>query len=147
MTKQKILNCADCKIFDRSIFCNKKRGQSLNPPKQVRRLQRGEFLFKEHEVSGGVFCLRSGRMLIQKKNAAGHTQLLATAEPGEILGTSSIFHGHTYSTTAVSLAASEACFITREVFEELMRENPYISSNTIRMLTTKLSKLDQPLHQ
>ena len=147
MTKRKTYSCLDCKVYSQSVFCLKGKQKSLDPPKQIRQLKRGEYLFREHEVSGGIFCLRKGRMLIQKNNTAGHTQLLATAEPGDILGTSSIFYGHTYSTSAVALTGSEACFITRETFEELMQENPSISANTLRMLTRKLSKLEQPIHQ
>lgn len=146
MTKVKTHGCQKCEVYHKSVFADKKITLQ-DIPKQVRKLKKGEFLFHENEVSGGVFCLAKGRILIQKNNTAGHTQLLATAEPGEILGAGSIFHGRTYSTSAVSLTDSEACFIARESFQELAREYPFVSANTMRMLTRKMQKLEMPVYQ
>lgn len=136
-------DCMNCEVYKLSVF--HASGLKTLPARTRKKFRRGEQLFGQNSPSHGVFCLRSGKVNIFKVNDADK-RMLAIAEPGEILGVSSILSQQgTYTTTAVAAGPVSACVISKEEFRKLVSSSPKVMFNTLQMLVQKLNKLDDVL--
>ena len=141
MSSVPITRCSDCPVCSQSVFCQACNNEQIEPLKKVVKVKRGECLFKEGDLSEGVYCLQSGRLAILKQ---GHEneKFLVTASPGEILGVTSVFKSDHYSTTAMAIEESNACLIGKQHFLDLLQRFPKLSYNTIRMMSNKINSLE-----
>lgn len=138
-----IPDCRDCGAVSCSIFAQCYTEEGFRPMKKTVQIKSGEFLFKENQASGGVFCVQEGELLVLKKGSNKTDQILAEAGPGEILGVSSILNKNLYTTSLLAIKDVKACFIEREEFLALVRNNPSVGMETLGKLGHKLKVLEE----
>jgi CRP/FNR family transcriptional regulator, polysaccharide utilization system transcription regulator len=128
-------------VYHQSIFCTLVKNKSVLKKKV--KFWKGDHLYAENETSSGVYCLKRGQVEILKKDSTGTGRMIGVARPGEILGASSLMlNTEKYSTSALALRPAEACFITKSDMHTVLKNNPKIAMNLMRMLADKLFDLE-----
>ena len=80
----------------------------------------------------------SGKVKVQKLGSNAKEQIVRLAKEGDILGYRSLISGSNYNATAETLEDSVLCFLSKETFFELMKNNPSVSMNLMKLLSDKL---------
>jgi CRP-like cAMP-binding protein len=139
--KSQDTDCVSCPVYQESIFCKAKNELCFTIAEVS--FKKGDMLFNEGQKSEGVYCIRKGEFLILKRNGKGENKMLAIAQPGELLGATSILISdeNRYSTTAKAVSDGQGCFIRQDKFKILLQKDPGISMNLMQLILQKLNRL------
>lgn len=131
--------CKGCPVLNTSFFSALK-----GPAKDLvlclfvyGKYRRRQVLFQEGNPTTRVFALKSGLIKTYKTNADGRVQLIELVRPGETFGLEGL-SSKEYSVTAEVLADAEVCFFETARFTALLRDNPDLSREIIRILSGSL---------
>ncbi len=94
--------------------------------------RRGETIFVQGEDPAGLYCLRSGNVLLSHVDAFDHRTGFRVASQGEIIGYRSLFGDDVHAATARALATTDVCFYPREVVFDTIEENPTLALSFLR---------------
>lgn len=92
--------------------------KALDPYKIYTAYPKGSTLFIRGEPIDGVFFVLEGNVKLSIASDRGATVILGIAQPGEALGLSAAIAGAPSEITAVTMTASQVCFVGRD---DLMR--------------------------
>ncbi|MCB1214722.1 MAG: Crp/Fnr family transcriptional regulator [Deltaproteobacteria bacterium] len=136
----KTLDCLQCASRESGIFCDLSAlsTQRLNQKKRANHYKKGQVLFYEGNQPYGIYCIFSGKVKLYKNSVEGRPQILRLAGSGGILGYRSLFSEELYHATAEVLEEGEICFIDRQVFLDLVAENPDLATKLIKKLSQEL---------
>jgi CRP/FNR family transcriptional regulator len=115
------------------------------PDNAERHFLPGEVIFEEGGAITGVYCIHSGRVALMKHHPL-HGDLLAyIAEAGDLPGMPGVVTEDHYLYTAVALSDVSACFITREDFLRLIREQPAIALRAMQQISKRIDWAEREL--
>lgn len=119
-----IESCVTCPLRADHLFCNLPVGalNALERIKSTAAYPKGALLFMEGQAPRGIFVLCNGRAKLSTSSSDGKTIILKIAEPGEVLGLSATVSGKPYEATVEMLEPAQANFISREDFQQFLRE-------------------------
>jgi len=100
-----------------------------------RPFEKGEMLFRQGEVFGSLFTLRSGCVKTYSVTDNGEEQITGFYLPGELIGLSGI-DTDIYPVNAIAIETTTVCEIPYPKFESLTDEIPELN----RQLISSLSK-------
>ncbi len=137
---QVIESCLGCVMREEGLFCQLPHTalSTLNSIRQASFYPRGAVLFVEGESPRGLFVLCSGQAKLTANSPEGHALTLRTAEPGEVLGLSSVISDSPYLATAETLSACQVGFIPRLEFLRFLRSNPDVALRVAKHLSMEL---------
>ena len=69
---------------------SKEELKSVSDSKIIKKVKKGETLFKEGEHLNGVYCVKDGVSMLSKLSANGKNQIVKMATKGELLGQRSL---------------------------------------------------------
>ena len=108
------------------------------------KLEKGQYLYHENEVSNGVFCLKAGQVKIWKAESGRPARLMGIARPGDLVGISSLSHTNDrYTHSAQAFLPAEGCFIAKNELLSALYHNAETAVNLVLLLTGKLAERDQ----
>lgn len=130
-----------------SIFCklNEDNYNNLNLDKTYTKYSKGEFIFKEGTRSFGIFCLNEGKVKLVKAGEDGRNHILRLHRPGDLLGYRSLFSETGYNASAIALEECHICFISREMFLKLIKDDSDLAFDLLKMLSDDLKRADTHL--
>lgn len=96
-----------------------------------------QVLFQEGNPAARVFAIKSGLVKLYQTSSDGSLQLIQLVRPGEIFGLEGLTNGQ-YSVTAEVVTEAELCFFENDRFVAVMKANPALSYEIIRILTGNL---------
>jgi CRP-like cAMP-binding protein len=102
----------------------------------IRKLKKGQLLFKEGTYSKGVYIVRSGRVKIYHTSEEGRESILYLYKRGEFFGYRPLLGEEPHPISAAALDSAEVYFLPAEQFQELLK----ISETLPGQLLTSLSK-------
>ena len=102
---------------------------------------RGRVLFTEGEPARGVYLLRSGRAIVSISSSEGKVVILRTAEPGDVLGLSSVLSHSSYDTTIKTLAPCRTEFVRRAELLKLMQHSLAGTQAVLKILSRELTQV------
>ncbi len=102
--------------------------------------KKGEYIFKEHEDTKGIYLIHSGKVEISKITPDGWKQTLAVLKPCHFFGELSIIEKRRHEASAVALADSEILLLRKEDFEKMENEDLLLASRIMKKLIFVLSK-------
>jgi CRP/FNR family transcriptional regulator len=105
--------------------------------------KKGELLFNESAIPLGVYCIVSGVIKLVRTNLDGKEQILRFAQPGDVLGYRALIADEPLISSAVCLEDTIACFIPKQVFLQIMDENPSISKDLLKALSHELGVVEE----
>jgi CRP-like cAMP-binding protein len=94
------------------------------PHGSIRRFARKQVVLREGEVPEGLYCIRSGLLKRSIGDPHGNRKILDILGPGDLLGVESITGNGCRAAEAVTLEASELCFLHRRDLPEMARRAP-----------------------
>jgi CRP/FNR family transcriptional regulator len=125
MDKVKSTPCELCLSRNLSLFaglgevhlCNISEGKNFISHKK------GQILYYENTKPLGVFCVNSGVVKIFKTASNGKDQIIKLGQKGDLVGYSSLIGEEAYTTTAAIVEDAGICFVPKEVFLKVMKED------------------------
>lgn len=109
----------------------------------VRRARRraliaGETLFFAGDRADGLFVVLRGRVKVFKTSPKGREQILMIMGPGDPVGEVAVLSGEAYPASAEALDSSEALYIPRQAFLDLVAREPEVAMRLLAALSTRL---------
>lgn len=97
--------------------------------------EKGEIVFREGSVPGGIFFIRSGKVKKYKTDKSGREQIIYVANTGELLGYHALLAEERYFDTAAVLEESQVSFIPKEDFYEALGMSQVLSQRLLKTLS------------
>lgn len=136
--------CSDCENSFHNIFCRVKSDKldELYNEKTFTKYSKGEFIFKEGTRPFGIYCLNSGKVKLIKAGEDGRNHILRLHRPGDLLGYRSLFSETGYNASAIALEECDICFIPRELFLKIIKDDSDLAFDLLKMLSEDLKRAD-----
>lgn len=103
------------------------------------RFREGETLFHEGECPRGVYVLHSGSVKLLFAGRNGDAKPLREAQPGQILGLSSVVTCGNHDCTATAAEPCEVAFIQREDFLRALDTSPACWFSVLHVLSSEVN--------
>ena len=97
-----------------------------------------QILFRQGEAPIGVYILRSGEAALVMTSEADEVVMCLRAAAGSLLGLPAIIGNEPYTLTAKARKGSDVRFVSRDDFEDLMRAEPSLTLNVLKVLATEV---------
>jgi CRP-like cAMP-binding protein len=101
-------------------------------------IERGEMILMEEDPSEAVYFIASGAVKVFKTSVEGKEQILCLLRTGESFNDVPILDGGPNVASAMAITPVVLYGMTRSDMEELLRENPRIAMNVIKVLSKKV---------
>lgn len=101
--------------------------------------RRGEIIFNEGEKPAGMFCLAMGKVKVFQEGIGGRDQIIRMVRPEGLIGYTAIIAGCNYKASAVALEESAVCIFEKNTFLKLLRRNPDLAMQMMRMMAFDLT--------
>jgi CRP/FNR family transcriptional regulator len=101
-------------------------------------IERGDMILLEDDPSEAIYFVVSGAVKVFKTSIEGKEQTLCLLRVGESFNDVPILDGGPNLASAVAMTPIVLYGMTRPDIEELLRENPRIAMNVIRVLSKKV---------
>ena len=101
-------------------------------------VERGDMILMEEDPSEAVYFVVSGAVKVFKTSIEGKEQILCLLRAGESFNDVPILDGGPNLASAIAITPVVLYGMTRTDVEELLRENPRVAMNVIRVLSKKV---------
>ena len=101
-------------------------------------IERGDMILLEDDPSEAIYFVVSGAVKVFKTSIEGKEQTLCLLRVGESFNDVPILDGGPNLASAIAMTPIVLYGMTRSDIEELLRENPRIAMNVIRVLSKKV---------
>src|SRR5215472_11401518 len=130
-------NCLTCPFREERLFCNLSSDamKALQDIKATAVYPKGALLCLEGQPPRGVFVLCTGRAKVSTTSSEGKTIILRIAEPGEVLGLTSVMEGTPYEATIETLEPTQANFISQSDFGRFISQHAEVGMKVAHQLT------------
>jgi len=109
------------------------------------RYKKGQIIFHEDHTPLGVYCISSGVVKLVKSSQDGREQIIRFSQKGEFLGYRALIAEEPFVASAECIQETVACFIPKEVFFEILEDNPQINREMMRSLCHELGIADEKI--
>lgn len=107
----------------------------------IRKVRRGECVFREGDVTRTVYLIASGRVRVYVTGDDGREVSLCMLRPGEHFGELSLLDGERHSASVVALDACSLVVIGKEDFLALLNNNPGKMMSLLQVLAKRIRQL------
>jgi CRP-like cAMP-binding protein len=103
-----------------------------------RRFDAGQTLFLRGDRADGLYVVISGQIKVFKTSPKGREQILMIMREGDPVGEVAVLSGEAYPASAEALDASEALFVPRQAFLDLVTREPEVAMRLLAALSARL---------
>jgi len=137
------LNCISCTAHSKSVFSDIPQDllDELGKTRIVNTYKTGQTLFYEGNRAYGVYCINKGKVKLYKSGEDGKNLIVKISQPGDLIGYRAFFTNENYFLTSEVIEDATICFLDRERFFSLIKNNPSLSQ--VRSLT--VVSVDAPI--
>jgi CRP-like cAMP-binding protein len=97
-----------------------------------------QVLFRQGDAPVGLYILRSGGATLAMESPNGKSVFTMPATSGSLLGLPGLVGSQPYTLTATAHAGAEVDFVPRDKVMTLMRTDPAISLNILKVLAAEV---------
>jgi|JI8StandDraft_1071087.scaffolds.fasta_scaffold39460_3 CRP/FNR family transcriptional regulator len=128
-------NCQTCNIRTHGVLLTASAETMLkiNKGKHFGKYPRGSHIFRVGEEAKGFYFIRSGLVRNYKTNG-GREQTFNVRGPSDWIGFRDTLIGDVYYHSSICLEDVEACFISKDIAEVLLREDPNFQTEVFRQM-------------
>ncbi len=101
--------------------------------------EKGEIIFREGSVPGGIFYILRGKVKKYKTDKAGREQIIYVANTGELIGYHALLAEERYFDSAAALEESLVSFIPKEDFQLALDSSQVLSRRLLKTLSHEFS--------
>ena len=116
-----------------------------NAAKKNRLIPRGAVLFREGEVSQGVYCTSSGLLNLYRTSPDGEVQIVRLVHGLEIVGHRSLLTGEPLTSTATAVRDCRLCFVDAATVHRCLQLDPGLALNLAKILARDLGHCESQL--
>jgi NTE family protein len=103
-------------------------------------LESGDILISEGDVGDSLYFVLSGRLQASVKNENGVEKKIGEIVRGETVGEMAIYTGEPRFATVTALRNSVLVKLSKELFEEVLKEYPQVSLNVTKLVIDRFKK-------
>lgn len=138
-------NCLYCSSRVHSIFgvLSVEDASLLSDVKACSTYKKGQYIFSENGYPQGLYCINHGKVKLATAGLNGKEQILRLLKDGDVVGYRSLISSDRYHCSAIALEDCSVCFIPREKFFELVKENPKVNLELLKLLSNNLKQAEE----
>lgn len=106
-----------------------------------RRVEPGDYLFRQGESVKEMFLIKGGRVTLSKVFENGNERTLDIRKGGDLLGENMLAEETEYPVSARCLEDSLICGLKKEQFESIILEYPNVGLQVIKNMSRRISSL------
>lgn len=131
--------CEGCPVRKTDLFSklNESQADRITCIMQLKRFRKGEVIFHDGDLNDRVFAIRAGLIKTCKITDDGKEQILNIVIPGYFMGLESIYDD-CYPFSAQAIMDSEICIVRMDALLALLRNNPDIAIEILKILAKEL---------
>jgi CRP-like cAMP-binding protein len=124
-----------------SIFkgLTQKEKELLISQHTVVKVKKGQFLFKKDDKIRGLVCLASGKAKVYNFGVGGRGQIIKMVKQHGFIGYRELFADGGWPFSAMALEESVMCVFDRNTFKKILKKNPELSLNLMKVIVEELS--------
>ena len=128
--KKEVINedCSSCEIAGGALCIAHDTLEKLQLTKDVIHFKKGDFLFQRDQKSIGFFFLKKGIVRCYRSLPNGKEQTFHLKAKGDWVGFRDTIANTAYNHSSVCVDDVEACFIPKELLEEMIQKDPNFQS-------------------
>jgi CRP-like cAMP-binding protein len=107
---------------------------------EERDFRAGDILFKEGDLSRGLYILRQGQVDIVYRLHGGEERVVDTVVAGDLIGWSSLVEPHRSTATAMAREAGSAVWVAAAGIRDLCEKDTALGYHLMKQLTNILSR-------
>lgn len=107
-----------------------------------RTYKKGEMIFFEGDISDKLYVINNGKVKVFKYTKEGKEQILYIVSSGDFLGDLSLLKKSEFKFNAEALEDVNICQLTKDDFDQVVKENPEISLKILEVLYERIFKLE-----
>ncbi len=139
--------CETCGSRHKSIFCHLDIEElaAFNESKSCISFKKGQQIFHEGGQPMGIYCVNEGKVKVAYSGQDGKEQIVRMAKGGDVLGYRALLSAERYNASATAIDNTNICFVPRDTFFSVLKDNAGLSMEIIKMLSTELKKAEQTI--
>lgn len=114
----------------------------INSTKEFKLFRKNDTLIEAGNRADGFYFIKSGCVRVFRNSPSGKEQTFSIRRPGEWVGFRDLLAGSTFSQSAEALDNVEACYIQKNVLEELMKEDPTLQMEILKQMAIEWKQLE-----
>lgn len=122
---------------------NNREVQDLSEVIKSRTYTKGEFIFREGELSETLVIVHTGTIKVSKVSDEGKEQIIRILFPGDFFGQYSLLENKRHYADAEVLEETTVCLLHKEEFKLILERNPTMAMNFMMALSELLQKADE----
>ncbi len=107
--------------------------------------KRGQVVFHEGSHPFGVYCISSGKVKLSHLGDDGKDQIIRLLKEGDITGYRALLSGDRYGASAIVLEDSHVCFIPKEIFIDILKNDAGLAFEMMKLLANELHRAELQL--
>lgn len=120
---------------------------AASPDCEIKSFQKGDLVYGRTAFKRCLGIILSGRMRVEKSNAAGKRMIMSTLSSGSLFGAAALFNNESeYATDITALCPTEIIFFTQRLMQRMMDSEPQIATNYIRYLSERILFLNKKIY-
>lgn len=130
------LACSACERREESVWGELTRSEIalVDRTLQRRAYRRGETIFHQDDEPLGIYCVRSGYVLLWRIDAFGNETAFGLVGPGENMGYRSLFAEERHAATARALTPCQVCLMPGATVNQLIDAKPALARRFLHMV-------------
>jgi CRP/FNR family transcriptional regulator, polysaccharide utilization system transcription regulator len=149
MTKSRMTapDCLLCNYKNNPLFCVLQTDEvkAISDSITFSYFIKGQIIFHEGNHPQCLYCVHTGKVKIHKLGEEGKEQIVRFATQSNLLGYRALLSGECYTASATALEDTKLCLISKQVFMELIHNNPVFSLQTIKLLSKDLKTAEDKI--
>jgi CRP/FNR family transcriptional regulator len=109
---------------------------------EMRKYSRGEVILGPAPAPDVIYFVKTGRVKVSALSADGKEQILALLEPGDLFGALTPDES-TELKQVEAFDPSIVCHLTRDLFEDVLRQAPEVAVQVVRILARRLQTAER----
>lgn len=143
------VSCFTCESRLNSVFCKISANDVLNINLNKSRFnyKKGDTIFHKDTLPLGLFIIERGKVKIFKYAGNGRDQIIRMTKPGDIIGYRALLNETPYSSTAEAIEETDICFLGKDLFKDIVKNNDSVTANIFKLLSKELDHTEQLLSE
>jgi len=104
--------------------------------------KKGQVIFFEGDISDKLYVINRGKIKIFKYTREGKEQILYILSEGDFVGDLSLLKKDEFKFNAEALEDSNICVLTKDDFDEMLKENPEVAIEILQVVYDRIVKLE-----
>jgi CRP-like cAMP-binding protein len=139
--------CQVCESRLSSVLgkARKEHLDEINIQKVCNIYKKGQIIFHEGAHPFGVYCVNTGKIKLSHLGDDGKEQIIRLLKVGDITGYRALLSGDRYAASAIALEDTHVCFIPKELFVNILKNDAGLAFEIMRLLSDELHRAELQL--